>query len=68
MKKTMWDSVKVIIIFIACTWFFYFGLRVMHSEYEQYHRYDVPEGHAIKVFSTDTRFMDRLNLFFRLGE
>lgn len=68
MKRTMWDSVKVIIVFIVCTWLFYFGLRAMHSEYEQYHRYDVPEGPAIKVFKTESSFIDRLNLFFRLGE
>lgn len=68
MKKIIWDSVKVLIIFIACTWLFYFGLRVMHSEYEQNHRYDAPDGPAIKVFKAENGFIDRLNLFFRLGE
>lgn len=68
MKPKIRDLVKVFIIFIVCTFIFYFGLRVMHSEYEQYHRYDTPDGPAIKVFNTEETFLDRLNLFFRLGE
>lgn len=69
MKQLMLDTMKVFIIFIACTFLFYFGLRVMHKEYEQYHRYDSPEGPAVKVFNADNdKFLDRLNLFFRLGE
>lgn len=70
MRRMIWDTLKVFIIFIACTFLFYFGLRVMHQEFEQYHRYDPPEGPSVKVFQseTDTSFMDRLHLFFRLGE
>ncbi|MGM8366690.1 YqzK family protein [Virgibacillus sp. W0181] len=68
MKRIVWDSIKVFVIFIACTFIFYFGLRLMHSEYEQYHRYDHPEGPAVKVFSEEESIIDRLNLFFRLGE
>lgn len=68
MRRTIWDMVKVLVIFIVCTFIFYFGLRVMHAEYEQYHRYDTPEGPAIKVFNAEDSLLDRLNLFFRLGE
>lgn len=68
MKRIMWDTIKVFIIFIACTSLFYIGLRVMHSEYEQDHRYDSPEGAAVKVFHEEQSFIDRLNLFFQLGE
>lgn len=68
MKRMVWDTTKVFIIFLACTLVFYFGLRVMHSEYEQYHRYDAPDGPAVKVYNAEGNFMDRLNLFFRLGE
>lgn len=68
MKRLMWDTIKVFIIFIACTSLFYFGLSAMHSEYEQDHRYDPPEGAAVKVFQEEHSFIDRLNLFFRLGE
>lgn len=68
MKRVMWDTAKVFVIFIACTFLFYYGLREMHSEYEQYHRYDQPEGVAVKVFNGEQSIIDRLNLFFRLGE
>lgn len=68
MKRMVWDTFKVFTIFIACTLLFYFGLRTMHKEYEQYHRYDRPEGPAVKVFNMDENFIERLNLFFRLGE
>ncbi|WP_163969919.1 YqzK family protein [Oceanobacillus halotolerans] len=69
MGKLVWDMLKVFVIFVACTLLFYFGLRTMHAEYEQYHRYDAPEGNSVKVFNAeDQHFIDRLNLFFRLGE
>lgn len=68
MKRIMWDTIKVCFIFIACTTLFYFGMRMLHSEYEQLHRYNAPEGPAVKVFKTEDNFIDRLNLFFRLGE
>lgn len=68
MKHIVWDTFKVFVIFIACTLLFYIGLRLMHSEYEQYHRYDQPEGPAVKVFNEEENLLDRLNLFFRIGE
>lgn len=68
MKRIIWDVCKVTIIFLGCTFLFYYGLRAMHNEYEQYHRYDQPEGPAVKVFGEEERFIDRLHLFFRLGE
>lgn len=68
MNRVLWDTIKVFVIFIACTFLFYYGLRTMHSEYEQFHRYDPPEGPAVQVFNEEESFLDRLNLFFRLGE
>jgi hypothetical protein len=63
------DTFKIFIIFTACTLLFYFGLKAMHAEYEEYHRYDPPEGKAVKVFNGDNQaFIDRLSIFFRLGE
>ncbi|WP_077621663.1 YqzK family protein [Sediminibacillus massiliensis] len=63
------DVVKVFIIFTACTLLFYFGLKAMHAEYEDYHRYDAPEGRAVKVFNSNEQdLVDRLSIFFRLGE
>ncbi|MBU5265347.1 DUF4227 family protein [Virgibacillus proomii] len=68
MKSLLLDMIKVFFIFIACTWLFYCGFRLMHAEYEQYHRYDTPEGPAMKVFTEELSFFDRIQLFFRLGE
>jgi len=68
MRRILWDVMKVTVIFICCTFLFYFGLRALHQEYEQYHRYDQPEGPAVKVFSEDEdRLFDFLK-FFRLGD
>lgn len=68
MKRAMWDIIKVFIVFTLCTFIFYFGLRLIHNEYEEYHRYDIPEGPAAKVFKSEDGILDRLHLFFRLGE
>ncbi|WP_404452910.1 YqzK family protein [Virgibacillus necropolis] len=68
MKRMLWDTLKVFVIFTACTFLFYFGLRIMHAEYKEFHRYDPPEGPAVKVYDDGNDFMDRFNLFFRLGE
>ena len=63
------DTFKIFIIFTACTLLFYFGLRAIHAEYQEYHRYDPPEGKAVKVFSSEEQdLIDRLSIFFRLGE
>ena len=68
MRRILWAVMKVTVIFICCTFLFYFGLRALHQEYEQYHRYDQPEGPAVKVFSEDEdRLFDFLK-FFRLGD
>ncbi len=63
MKQIAFDTAKISVIFILCTCLFYFGLRAMHSEYEQYHRYDVPEGPAVKVFQKEENFINRINFF-----
>lgn len=68
MRRLLWDTLKVFVMFLACTCLFYFGLRAMHAEYEQYHRYDPPEGPSVKVFKNEQHFWDRWNLFFRVGE
>lgn len=63
------DVIKIFVIFTACTSLFYFGLRIIHAEYEDYHRYDPPEGKAVEVFSNNEQdWIDRLSIFFRLGE
>jgi hypothetical protein len=63
------EFIKIFVIFIICTAFFYFGLRYMHNEYNNFHRYDEPDGQAVKVFNVeDANWFDRLSIFFRLGE
>lgn len=68
MNEMIWDALKVFIIFTLCTCLFYFGLKVMHSEYEQIHRYDSPEGPAVKVFHSQSRLVERFQLFFQEGD
>lgn len=68
MRPLIYDAMKVFFLFVLCTSLFYFGLRVMHAEKEENHRYDMPEGPAAKVFKEDGTVLDRLNLFFRVGE
>ncbi len=62
MLSFIWKMCKVIVIFIGCTCLFYFGLRAIHHEYEQYHRYDQPDGPAVKVFQED-RWIDFIDIF-----
>lgn len=68
MRQLLWDTIKVFVIFITCTVLFYIGLRAMHTEYEQYHRYETPEGPAVKAVNLENDLIERLNVFFRLGE
>lgn len=68
MKRVFLNSLKVIAIFIFFTGVFFYGLKMIHLEYKQLHKYDEPEGPAVKAFQIESSFIDRLNLFFRLGE
>lgn len=68
MKQLIQETLKVFIIFIACTFLFYFALHFMQTEYDQIHRYDAPEGPSVKVYETNDRLIDRIGLFFWLGE
>src|SRR5699024_5947997 len=56
MRQFVWDILKVMIIFLGCTFLFYFGLRAMHHEYEEYHRYDQTEGPAVKYLMMKEHF------------
>ncbi|MFG6114444.1 DUF4227 family protein [Halobacillus sp. MO56] len=63
------DTLKVLIVFVLCTSFFYMALRMVHLEYERMHRYDEPKGAAVKVFNQeDISWPERLSIFFQLGE
>lgn len=71
--KSVWsygkDIIMLVLLFLICTSIFYFGLTAMQAEYQNYHRYDPPEGRALKVHNQEGgSIMDRFAIFFRLGE
>ncbi|VWA42155.1 YqzK family protein, partial [Bacillus altitudinis] len=51
--KTTGEVMKVFILFTGFTVLFYYAMIWINSEYESYHRYDKPEGAAIKVMEMD---------------
>lgn len=68
------QTIKIFIIFTICMSLFYFGLLWINEEYENYNRYNQPEGNAIKVSST-TEFeepsqsiIERFILFLKISE
>ena len=65
-------TIKVFILFTGCTILFYYGMMWINKEYENYHRYDQPDGAAIKVsgdgISDESGAFERLILFYLNGE
>lgn len=70
--KIALQTLKVFIIFTACTILFYYGIMWVSEEYQNYHRYDQPEGTALKVSNgvnqKDNSIIDRLVFFYLNGE
>ncbi|MHC0036045.1 YqzK family protein [Pseudoneobacillus sp. C159] len=71
--KTILQTIKVFLIFTGCTILFYYGIIWVNQEYQDYHRYDEPNGAAIKASTTiesndDMSIVDRLILFYLNGE
>jgi hypothetical protein len=70
--KVTLQTLKVFILFTGCTILFYYGIMLVNEEYQNYHRYDEPEGAALKVSNAVTgessSLMDRLKLFYLNGE
>lgn len=66
------QALKVFIIFTGCTILFYYGIMWVSEEYQSYHRYDEPEGAALKVSNAvdeeNSSLLDRLMLFYLNGE
>jgi hypothetical protein len=66
------QTLKVFIIFTGCTILFYYGIMWVNEEYQDYHRYDKPEGAAMKVSNAvkedGSSLLDRLMLFYLNGE
>lgn len=65
-------SLKVFILFTSCTILFYYGMMWVNEEYQNYHRYDEPQGSALKVAARveakSMPWLDRLILFYLNGE
>lgn len=70
--KMVLQTLKVFIIFTGCTILFYYGIMWVSEEYQNYHRYDGPEGAALKVSKNvneeNSSLVDRLKLFYLNGE
>ncbi len=70
--KVALQTLKIFVLFTGCTILFYYGIMLLNEEYQDYHRYDEPEGAAIKVSSAvsekDSTWYDRLLLFYLNGE
>ena len=70
--KVVLQTIKVFIIFTGCTILFYYGIMWVSEEYQNYHRYDEPEGSAVKVSKavneSSSSLFDRLILFYLNGE
>jgi len=67
--KLCYEIAKMAIIFILCTILFYYVLKALDHEYQNIDRYDAPQGKAMKVSTTQEKdVIDRISIFFRLGE
>lgn len=65
-------TLKVFLLFTGCTIIFYCAIMWVNEEYENRHRYDQPEGDAVKVSSNVDEFsftwFERILLFYFDGE
>lgn len=70
--KIIYDTFKVFILFTGCTLLFYYGIIWINQEYQDYHRYDKPEGSAVKVSAIESGggngLLERLLFFYKNGE
>lgn len=68
----MMQTVKVFVIFVGFTILFYVGMVWLNQEYEDYNRYDEPQGTAVKVSNSNevenAMWFERLKLFYWNGE
>ncbi|WP_042346218.1 YqzK family protein [Bacillus massiliigorillae] len=68
----IFHTLKVFILFVGFTILFYIGMMWINQEYENYNRYDEPNGTSVKVSSnqeqSDSTWFDRLKLFYLNGE
>lgn len=72
MIRAVIHTFRIIIVFVGCVLLFYYGMMWVNQEYENYRKYEEPEGAAIKVYKTididQGQWIDRLLLFYQNGE
>ncbi|MGN1400585.1 MAG: YqzK family protein [Bacillus sp. (in: firmicutes)] len=65
-------TLKVFVIFVCFTILFFIGMVWLNKEYEDYNRYDEPQGTSVKVSSVpepaEMGWFERLKLFYWSGE
>ena len=70
--KTVGDLIKVFILFTGFTILFYYAIIWVNLEYQEMHRYDQPEGAALKVTNMvnneEESWYNRLMFFIDNGE
>ncbi|OZM57127.1 hypothetical protein CIB95_06560 [Lottiidibacillus patelloidae] len=69
----LYDTIKVFIFFVAFTLLFYYGIVWLNDEYEGYHKYDQPQGGAVKVIGNKQEevpvfSLKRLYFYYHYGE
>ncbi|ALA51042.1 YqzK family protein [Shouchella clausii] len=73
MAKSLLQMAKAAILFTLCTTIFYYGILWVSHEFSEYHKYDEPEGKALKVMSmnvgeSDLSIDERIKRFLWMGE
>lgn len=71
--RLIFQVLRVFLLFGACTIMFYYGIIWVSQEYENYRRYDEPEGTAVKVIQQhesdeESDWLSRLLFFYSNGE
>lgn len=71
--RLVFQVLRVFLLFATCTIMFYYGIIWISQEYENYQRYDEPEGTAIKVIQQhsseeESDWLSRLLFFYLNGE
>jgi arginine exporter protein ArgO len=71
--QLLYQTLKVFVLFTGFTFLFYYGMIWVQQEYQQYQRYDEPDGSAVKVMNMhpvteQPSWIQRLFLFYHSGE
>lgn len=73
--KRFIQTIWIFFLFMGCTLLFYYGILWVSDEYNEYHRYEEPEGRSVKVFHYENglpeenlSFFGRLQIFILEGQ